>query len=132
VLGGVRGPLQATLMAVAFFHTQRFLSLKHSLSLSDPSKTAHPITIPFPPPNKQRWIGPVAFDRADVDYVGIKLEVVRSGAGAGTVGGITYFDAEQGYAQFIRASKLVPNGAAGCGGGNGSSPAGANGAGGAQ
>jgi dynactin complex subunit len=54
----------------------------------------------------------VAFDRIDVDYVGIHLEAPR-GRHAGTVGGITYFDAEAGAAEFVRASRLVP----GAGGG---------------
>jgi dynactin complex subunit len=40
------------------------------------------------------------------------LEAPR-GRHAGTVGGITYFDAEAGAAEFVRASRLVP----GAGGG---------------
>lgn len=54
----------------------------------------------------------MAFDRVDVDYVGIQLELAR-GRHAGTVGGICYFDAAPGMAEFIRASQLVPNPAGG-------------------
>jgi hypothetical protein len=61
-----------------------------------------------------RWFGPVAFDRFDVDYVGIHLDLPR-GRHGGAIGGITYFEAETGTAEFIRASKLVPSGAAGGG-----------------
>ncbi len=65
-----------------------------------------------------RWLGPVAFDRLDVDYVGLHLEHPR-GRHGGTVSGLVYFDAPPGAAEFVRASKLVPNnggrGAAGAG-----------------
>ena len=50
----------------------------------------------------------MAFDRPDVDYVGIQLDLAR-GRHGGTIGGVRYFDAEPGAAEFIRASKLVPN-----------------------
>lgn len=54
----------------------------------------------------------MAFDRADVDYVGIHLELAR-GRHGGTVAGVRYFDAEPGAAEFIRASKLTPNASGG-------------------
>jgi hypothetical protein len=73
--------------------------------------------VPCPPPVcAPRWFGPVAFDRLDIDYVGVHLDRPR-GRHGGTVGGISYFDAEPGAAEFVRASTLVP-GSGGAPGGN--------------
>ncbi|GBF87695.1 hypothetical protein Rsub_00406 [Raphidocelis subcapitata] len=73
-----------------------------------------------------RWCGPVAFDRPDVDYVGLLLDRPR-GRHSGCVQGITYFEAGPGMAEFVRASKLAQGG----GGGGGAAAVGAGGGGGA-
>lgn len=66
------------------------------------------VVLPLPAPHP-RWFGPVAFDHCAVDYVGILLERPRGRYG-GTVGGVRYFDAPLGHAEFVRASALVAGG----------------------
>lgn len=63
----------------------------------------------------------MAFDRPDVDFVGVLLDRPR-GRHSGCVQGITYFEAGPGMAEFVRASKLAPS-VAGAGGGAAAGPA---------